>query len=134
MQNRNIDFYKIGFSVVLPISFNALNKIEQTKLDYLKSTILLEDKKVTLANEYKSILSQIKLINRKIAIYKQNIKIYNDLISSTKDSIIVGNATKLDLILLQNSQKTNELNIKILKLQKEKLLLNLYYKLLSYQL
>ena len=134
LQNKNRDFYKIGFNIVLPISFNALNKIEQTKLDYLKSTILIEDKKITLTNEYKSILSQIKLIDRKIAIYKQNIKIYNDLISSTKDSITLGNATMLDLALLQNSQKTNELNIKILKLQKEKLLLNLYYKLLSYQL
>jgi len=62
------------------------------------------------------------------------IKIYKDLISSIKDSIKVGNATMLDLTILKNSQKTNELNIKILELQKEKLLLNLYYKLLSYQL
>jgi len=133
-QNKNRDFYKIGFNIVLPINFNALNKIEQKKLDYLKSNLLLEDKRVALTNEYRSILSQIKLIEKKIAIYKQNIKIYNDLISSIKDSIKVGNATILDLTILKNSQKTNELNIKILELQKEKLLLNLYYKLLSYQL
>ena len=134
LQNKNRDFYKVGFNVVLPISFNALNKIEQTKLDYLKSNILIEDKKITLTNEYKSILSQIKLIDKKIAIYKQNIKIYNNLISSTKDSIALGNATLLDLIILRNSKKTNKFNIKILKLQKEKLLLNLYYKLLSYHM
>jgi len=134
LQNKNRDFYKIGFNIVLPISFNALNKIEQTKLDYLKSNILIEDKKVALTNEYKSILSQIKLIEKKIAIYKQNIKIYNDLISSTKDSITLGNATLLDLTILKNSKKTNKFNIKILKLQKEKLLLNLYYKLLSYHM
>jgi len=133
LQNKNRDFYKIGFNIVLPISFNALNKIEQTKLDYLKSAILLEDKKIALTNEYKSILSKIKLIDKKIAIYKQNIKIYNDLISSTEDSIVLGNATLLDLTILKNSKKTNELNIKILKFQKEKLLFNLYYKLLSYQ-
>jgi len=134
LQNKDRDFYKIGFSVVLPISFNALNKIEQTKLDYLKSTILLEDKKRVLINEYRSILSQVKLIDKKMAIYKQNIKVYSDLISSTKESITLGNATVLDLTILKNSKKTNEFNIKILEFQKEKLLLNLYYKLLSYQL
>ena len=134
LQNKDRDFYKIGFSVVLPISFNALNKIEQTKLDYLKSTILLEDKKRVLINEYRSILSQVKLIDKKMAIYKQNIKVYSDLISSTKESITLGNATVLDLTILKNSKKTNKFNIKILKLQKEKLLLNLYYKLLSYHM
>jgi len=128
-QNSKNDYYRVGFSITLPISFNAVNKIQKSKIDYLKSQTLIEDKKIILKNMYKNILNQIKTIDKKIAIYKQNIKIYDDLINSTMDSITAGNATQLDLQILQNSRKTNFINIQILKLQKQKLLLSLYYKL-----
>ena len=126
---KSLDFYKVGFSVSLPISFNALNKIEKTKLDYLKSQILIDDKKINLTYEYDSVFKELKTYDKKIQIYKNNIKIYDDLITSTKDSIEAGNATVLDLEILQNSKKTMKLNIEILKLKKQKALLGLYYKL-----
>ena len=97
----------------------------------MKSQILIADKKLSLANQYNSILRELKAYDRKIKIYQSNIKIYDDLISSTKDSIEAGNATALDLKILRNSRKTMKLNIEILKLKKQKALLNLYYKLLK---
>ena len=126
--NRN-DYYRFGFSVTLPISFNAVNKIQKSKIDYLKSQILIEDKKLQLNNTYKKIINQIQTLEKKIKIYKENIKIYDDLITSTFDSIEAGNATELDLKIMQNSRKTMFVNIEILKLKKQKLLLSLYYKL-----
>jgi len=131
LQDNSLNYYRVGFSINMPISFNALNKIEKTKIDYLKSQILIADKKLSLANQYNSILRELKAYDRKIKIYQSNIKIYDDLISSTKDSIEAGNATVLDLKILQNSRKTMKLNIEILKLKKQKALLNLYYKLLK---
>ncbi len=128
-QDNSIDYYRIGFNVVLPISFNAVNKIQKSKIDYLKSQTLIEDKKLQLNNQYLSIVKQLRTIDKKINIYKQNIKIYDDLIASTLDSINAGNATDLDLQILQNSRKSMFLNIEILKLKKQKLLLSLYYKL-----
>jgi len=129
--NRN-DYYRFGFSITLPINFNALNKIEKTKIDYLKSEILIKDKQLQLNNAYKNVLSKINALDEKIRIYKENIKIYDDLIASTIDSIEAGNATELDLRILQNSRKTMFVNIDILKLQKQKLLLSLYYKLINW--
>jgi len=128
-QDSKNDYYRIGFSITFPISFNAINKIQKSKIDYLKSQTLIEDKKLQLDNLYLNVSSQLKTFDKKIKIYKENIKIYDDLIASTIDSISAGNATKFDLEILQNSRKTMYINIDILKLQKQKLLLSLYYKL-----
>ncbi|ACM93481.1 conserved hypothetical protein [Nautilia profundicola AmH] len=133
-QDSKNDYYRIGFSVTLPISFNAVNKIQKSKIDYLKSLTMIEDKKLQLTNTYNNIVNQIKTIDKKIQIYKDNVKIYDDLIASTLDSIEAGNATKLDLQILENSRKTMFVNIEILKLQKQKLLLSLYYKLHNWKL
>jgi outer membrane protein TolC len=127
------NYYRVGVSVNLPLSFNAVNKIEMTKLDYLKSRLLITDKMLQLKNAYRNIVTQIKSIDRKISIYGENIKIYDDLIASTEDSLKAGNATELDLKIMQNSRKTMFVNIEMLKLQKQKLLLNLYYKLNSWK-
>jgi len=123
------DYYQIGFNIVWPISFNALNKIEKNKIDYLKSSLLIIDKKNELENRYESIIRQINGIDKKILIYKENIKIYDNLINSTIESIHAGNATEYDLELLKNSRETMYLNIKMLQLQKDKILLNMYYDL-----
>ncbi|WP_456480447.1 TolC family protein [Nautilia sp.] len=129
LQDSSTDYYRVGLSVVMPLSFNAVNKIEQAKIDYLKSETLLEDKKSELLNTYKTVLYELKTYDSKIKIYRQNIKIYDELINSAKESLKAGNATEYDLEILQNSRKTMFLNIEILKLQKQKLLLSLYYKL-----
>lgn len=134
LSDSNNNYYKIGFSISLPINFNALNKIEKSKIDYLKSMLLISDKKQQLENSYANIINQINAIERKISVYKENIKIYDDLIVSTKESIKAGNATELDLKIMQNSRKTMFININILKLKKQKLLLNLYYKLADYKI
>jgi len=120
--------------ISLPIDFNAPQKIEQAKLNVLKSNIIYLDKKNQLKNEYMQIIKQIKFLQNKIKIYKDNIKLYNGLIASTEDSIKGGSATIDDLRILQNSQKINYLNIKILKLQIQKLLLKLYYKTITFSI
>ena len=128
------NYYSAGIGISFPIDFTAKEKIEKTKLNFLKSNIVYLDKKNQLKNEYIKIIKQINFLKKKIKIYEDNIKIYNELIKSTKDSIKAGNATLDDLKILQNSQKINFLNIKIIKLQIQKLLLNLYYKTIIFYL
>jgi outer membrane protein TolC len=129
LDESTYNYYNIGISLNFPLRFNALNSIEKTKLSYLKSRIELEDKKNELSKEYESYLKELQNIDKKIKIYYENIKIYDSLIASTKDAINGGDATPLDLEIMENSQKTSKLNIKILELQKKKILLDLYYKL-----
>jgi outer membrane protein TolC len=122
-------FYNFGFSVTLPLSINSKPAIEQSKISYLKSAVLYNDKKRELINNFNSIINQIKTLKYKIKIYSQNIKIYDNLIKNIKDSIKAGNATYEDLEIMQNSKEAAIINKKILSLQIQKLLLNLYYQL-----
>jgi len=127
------EYYKIGFSITLPLNVTSVNKIQKTKIDYLKSRLLLQDKKVQLNNQYESVLNQIKAIDDKIEIYHDDINIYEQLIRNTLESIKSGNATVTDLEVLQNTKKTLYMNVEILKLKKQKLLLSLYYKLVNWK-
>ncbi|WP_024790107.1 TolC family protein [Lebetimonas sp. JH292] len=129
LDESTYNYYNIGISLNWPFNFNALNKIQKSKINYLKSRIELNDKKNELSKDYAVLLKEIKIIDQKIKIYKENIKIYDSLIASTKDAIKGGDATGLDLDIMENSQKTSLLNIKILNLQKQKILLELFYKL-----
>jgi outer membrane protein TolC len=87
------------------------------------------DKKRELINNFDFIVYQIKTLKRKLKIYDQNIKIYDNLIKNIKDSIKAGNATEDDLTVMENSRKVAVLNKKIIKLQIQQLLLDLYYQL-----
>ena len=127
-QDDTNNFYSVGIGVSFPIDFTAREKREKAKINYLTSKVDILQKKRELKNSFFNTLKQIKYIQNKIKIYKQNIKLYNELIATTKDSIKAGNATPDDLETLQNTKKTNSVNIDILKLQIEKLLLNIYYK------
>jgi outer membrane protein TolC len=126
------NYYIVGLSATLPIDVNAKTRVEKTKLDYLKSQYLLEDKKRELLNTFNMILAQIDSLKKKIKIYKENIKIYDNLIKTTEESIKAGNATPLDLEVLENSKMANILHIKAINLQIQKNLLELYYKLVSF--
>jgi len=127
-QNNTNNFYSVGVGVSLPLDFTAGEKIQKSKINYLNSKLDIIQKRRELKNSFENTLKQIKYIQNKIKIYKQNIKLYNELISTTKDSIKAGNATLDDLETLENTKATNNINIEILKLQIQKLLLNLYYK------
>ncbi len=126
------NYYTAGVSVSIPLDINSKTKIQKTKIDYLKSNLLLQDKKIELINQYKTIISKISSLKNKIKIYKDNVKVYDNLLNSTIDSIKAGNATKLDLKTLENSKFVNILNIRILNLQIQKELLNLYYNLVTF--
>lgn len=128
-KDDKINFYNIGAGISFPIDFKAPNKIQKAKVNYLISKYDFLQKKRELINEYKSTLISINAIKNKIKIYKNNIKLYDELINSTKEAIVAGSATQDDLIILQNSKKVNLIKIKILNLELQKKLLNLYYKL-----
>ncbi len=133
--SRNKDeqnYYTIGITASLPIDINAKTRIEKTKIDYLKSGLLIKDKKRELLNTYFLILSQIKTLENKLKVYDENIKIYDNLIKTTMESIKAGSATYEDLEIMENSKMAAVLNKRIINYQIQKKLLTLYYKLVSF--
>jgi len=126
------NFYSVGVGISIPFDVTAKNNIQKTKLNFLVSKFDYLQKKRELINEYKKTIFNIETFKRKIKIYEDNIKLYDGLIKDTKNSILAGSATEDDLKILENSKKTNLIQIKILKLQIQKELLNLYYKLKNF--
>ncbi len=128
-KDDTINYYNIGISFSIPLSFNGNIKVLKSKYRYIKSLYEYEDNKKQYILKYKNYLKEIRLIDKKIHIYKSSLKAYNNLISSIKESLKAGNLTLLDLMTIQNSKKTILLNIKKLNLQKEKILFDLNYKI-----
>jgi len=128
-QNDTNNYYNVGLSVSMPIDVTKKEKIQKAKLNYLKSNLDILDKKRSLINQYEMLLSQIKTLKNKKNIYNQNALAYKNLIQATIESIKAGSATEDDLKTLQNSYKIMLLNQKIIDLQIQKLLLNLYYQI-----
>jgi len=126
------DSYSIGVSISIPLDITSKNKIEKSKLDYLISRVDYLRKKRELINEYKDTILKIEAIKKKMKIYQSNIKLYDELIQDTKNSILAGSATKDDLVILENTKKINMIQTEILKLNIQKLLLNLYYKMSNF--
>jgi len=124
-ENKKIDkqnYYIVGISASVPLDVNAKTKIEKTKIDYLKSQVLLQDKIKELLNNYKMTIEKINSLKNKLKIYDENVKIYNSLINSTQESIKAGTSTLLDLEVLQNSKMQAVLNKRIVELQKRALI------------
>ncbi len=126
-QNDISNFYNIGFSVTIPLDVNTPKTIQESKIDYLKSVLEYRDKVSQSISQYETQIANIKAIDKKIDIYKNSIATYNSLIEATKNNIKAGTSTDLDLETLQNSKQINQLNIESLQIDKQSVLLELYY-------
>jgi outer membrane protein TolC len=129
-RSQNINYYKVGFTISMPLDINSIKNIESAKISYLKSKLNLIDVKNKLSNSYKDSVITIKNIDKKIQILESTIELYKSLILSTKDNIKAGINTMLDLQELENTDKINKLTLKTYQIDKNIELLDLYY--LSY--
>jgi outer membrane protein TolC len=126
-KNSDINYYKVGLTLSMPLSINSLKDIQSAKISYLKSKLSLKDVKDKLNNSYKTALIKITNLDKKIDILNNNISLYKSLIASTKENIKAGINTPLDLQELQNTDKINNLTIQSYKIDKSIELLKLYY-------
>ena len=126
-QNDKNNYYRVGLTISMPLSVNSIKDVESAKISYLKSKLNLINIKDKLNKDYQTSIIKIKNIDKKIAILKNNSKLYKSLIASTKDNIKAGINTILDLETLQNTDKINNLTIKTYEIDKNIELLNLYY-------
>jgi len=126
-QNDKNNYYRVGLTISMPLSVNSIKDVESAKISYLKSKLNLINIKDKLNKDYQTSMIKIKNIDKKIAILKNNSKLYKSLIASTKDNIKAGINTILDLETLQNTDKINNLTIKTYEIDKNIELLNLYY-------
>jgi len=120
--------YGLNFTMPL-IDINRNRSIEIKRLEYLKSKLELQDTKRAQKEDYDAIVNKIKLLKQKIDIAKKDLKLYDSLLISTKDSYKAGEKTIYDVNTLQNSEKTMSLDAKIFSTDIQISLLELYARM-----
>jgi len=126
--NTKENYYNYGFSVSMPIDINSLSDIELAKVQHLKAATQVIDTKNTIKQEYDWILNSIMVLDKKIALVKKDIKLYQNLYKLTSNLAKAGQKTKLDAKVMYNSLQIRKYDKKIYEIEKQLQLLHLYMR------
>lgn len=130
--NKEESNYGYGLSVSMPLNlFTSFSEVEASKLDYLVTQNELALLKETQDDFYDVFMQDIKRIDEKIALAKQDIELYDELLKQTKEQVLAGLKTDLDLKTMQNSKQIRSIDQKIYTLDKFKKILSLQKKYLN---
>ena len=124
------DYYNYGMSISLPLSYTALSNIEQKKLDFLISKQELREAVIENTLLYDSTLMTISNYNDRIKLAQEDISLYNELLIMNQEEYKAGYKTIDDVETLQNSQDIRALDIQSYKLNIQKEMLTIYFKML----
>lgn len=129
--NTETDYYRYGLSASMPLNVNAYNDFEATKVEYLKSKVVVDDKKRELKLLFDQVMNNLTNYDKKMALAEENRELYAALLTDTQDLYRAGYKTQYDVDLLSNSMKIETINQKIYEIDKQLELLNLYEKMSS---
>ncbi len=123
-ETNNTGIASVNLSIPL-YDYNKSNKVEESKINYLKQKAQVNDLKNQLAYEYEQILNQIDIYEKYNKTIKDSIKLYDDLLLVNNISNSAGMTSTYDLDILKNTKKINEYDLVIndinIKLQHSKL-------------
>ena len=126
--NLNRQYYTYGFRVSLPISITAKNDINSNKIVYLESKINLDEQKKKVINSYKLVEKKLEIIDKKIALSKEDATHYESMLITTQELEAIGDKTSYDTQIIANTLKVRELDQSIYAIDAQLELLELYSK------
>lgn len=118
-----------GLTVSVPFDVKTFNDIESKKLDYLKSKLDLQNKIMDEKTFFKSKLEKINMIEDRINVTKEDLTVYDSILSIIYEEKEAQLKTQSDLDTLENSQKIKVLDLKTFEIDKQIELLSVYAKL-----
>jgi len=124
-------YYNYGLKASMPIDFNSLRDVESAQVEYLKSLVLVDDKKRELVALYEQVSQNLKNFQKKIALSKANEQLYATLLDETSQLYAAGYKTQYDVQNLKNSVEIEKVDQKVFELDRQLELLNLYEKLMN---
>lgn len=124
-------YYNYGLKATIPIDFNSFRDVESSRVEYLKSLVVIDDKKRELAFLYEQVTQNLNNYDKKIKLSKENRALYAKLLDDTTQLYTAGYKTIYDVQTLKNSVKIEEVEQKMFELDKQLELLNLYEKLMN---
>ncbi len=120
-------YHTYGFRLFMPLwDFNAPKEIQKAKITYLQAANQLAQAKRERQSLYAKTLKTLRLLDKKIALAKEDQRIYTNLLRQTKELYKAGEKTSYDVQTLQNSLQARRLDQKIYDLQRQIELLRLY--------
>ena len=117
-----------GFTISMPLSFNALADVEASKVAHLKAQSTFIEQQEAIGLEYALLKKRLGFIDRKIALARRDKALYQNLYTTTKNLAQAGEKTSSDVAIMRNSLQIRKLNIQIYNLEKQIELLGLYTK------
>lgn len=124
--NRNI-----GFNITIPLNVRVSHDIQSNKIAYLEKKLALVDKKKEEISLYNNSIAKIKSLEKKITIAKNDIKLYDSLLTQLQEQLSVGMSTPSDVQTMKNSKKIKALDVKSLHIDIQIELLNIYSRIES---
>ena len=122
------DYYNYGIKASMPLDINTFRDVESARIDYLKSQVLVLDKKRELKAQFEQVMQNIKSFENKIQLSKKNRELYEKLLEDTQQLFHAGYKTQYDVDTLKNSVEVQKLDTKIYEIDKQLELLSLYEK------
>ncbi len=120
------NYYDYGIRASMPLDINTFRDIESSRVDYLKSKVVVEDKKRELKSLFEQVMLNISNYEKKIALGLESRKIYEKLLVDTVDLYKAGYKTNYDVELLKNSVDIQTIDSQIFEIDKQLELLSLY--------
>ncbi len=122
-------YYTTGIKVDLALNINALEDIEASRVNYMKSAVELQDKAIEAKQDYNSAISEIRLIEQKIKLARDDYKLYKSLLKSTIEQAHAGTKTRLDIKTMKNSMNISLIDARVYEIERQIALLKLYSKI-----
>ncbi|WP_294966479.1 TolC family protein [Sulfurimonas sp.] len=120
------DYYKYGVTASIPLDINTFRDVESSRIEYLKSNLVIEDKKRELRALFEQVMQNVKNFEKKKLLSIENRELYEKLLSETKDLFSAGYKTSYDVDLLKNSVSIQTIDLSIFEIDKQLELLTLY--------
>ncbi len=127
------DYYQYGIAASMPLDINSYNDFEAAQVEYLKSKVVIDDKKRELKLLFDQVMQNLINYDKKIALAEENRILYETLLQDTLDLFKAGYKTQYDVDILSNSMGIEEINKKIYEIDKQLELLTLYEKMTGQQ-
>ncbi|OHE02738.1 MAG: transporter [Sulfurimonas sp. RIFOXYD12_FULL_33_39] len=120
------NYYDFGFKATMPFDINTFRDVESSKISYLKSELMIEDKKREQIAIFEQVMQNIENFEKKKQLSVENLELYEMLLSDTQQLYSAGYKTKYDVELLKNSVEIQKSDINIYEIDKQLELLTLY--------
>lgn len=120
------NYYDYGVKLSMPLDINTFRDIEASRIDYLKSSLVVEDRRRELIALFEEVMQNIENFEKKIVLSDENRELYEKLLYETQEMYSAGYKTSYDVDLLKNSVLIQTIDLKIFEIDKQLELLTLY--------